>query len=116
MVGTNPRYEATMLNTRIRKSYLNNNLKIFSYGNVGDLTYPYTILPNDTSEIISLIDGKSEISKKILSSKKPIIMVGQSFFELKFAKDLFYKLKIFLCLLPEILPCKLIITLIFSRL
>ena len=96
LVGTNPRYEATMLNTRIRKSYLNNNLKIFSYGNVGDLTYPYTILPNDTSEITSLIDGKSEISKKILSSKKPIIMIGQSFFELKFAKDLFYKLKNFL--------------------
>ena len=96
MVGTNPRYEATMLNTRIRKSYLNNNLKIFSYGNVGDLTYPYKILPNDTFEITSLTEGKSEIGKKILSSKKPIIMIGQSFFELKFAKDLFYKLKNFL--------------------
>ncbi len=96
MIGTNPRYEATMLNTRIRKSYLNNNLKIFSYGNVGDLTYPYTILPNDTFEITSLTEGKSEISKKILSSKKPIIMIGQSFFELKFAKDLFYNLKNFL--------------------
>ena len=96
MIGTNPRYEATMLNARIRKSYLNNNLQIFSYGNVGDLTYPYKVLPNDTSEIISLVDGKSEISKKILSSKKPIIMIGQSFFELKFAKDLFYKLKNFL--------------------
>ena len=96
MIGTNPRYEATMLNARIRKSYLNKNLQIFSYGNVGDLTYPYKILPNNTFEIISLVDGKSEISKKILSSKKPIIMIGQSFFKLKFAKDLFNKIKNFL--------------------
>ena len=96
MIGTNPRYEATMLNARIRKAYLNNNLQIFSYGDVGDLTYPYKILPNNTFEIISLVDGKSEISKKILSSKKPIIMIGQSFFKLKFAKDLFNKIKNFL--------------------
>ena len=96
MIGTNPRYEATMLNARIRKAYLNKNLQIFSYGDVGDLTYPYKILPNNTFEIISLVDGKSEISKKILSSKKPIIMIGQSFFKLKFAKDLFNKIKNFL--------------------
>ena len=28
LIGTNPRFEATMLNARIRKSYLNNNTKI----------------------------------------------------------------------------------------
>ena len=41
LIGTNPRYEATILNSRIRKAYLNNNTDIFSIGNVGDLTYPY---------------------------------------------------------------------------
>ena len=40
IIGANPRYEATILNSRIRKSYLKNNLEIFSYGDVGDLTYP----------------------------------------------------------------------------
>ena len=28
LIGTNPRYEATILNARIRKAYLNNNTKI----------------------------------------------------------------------------------------
>ena len=96
MIGVNPRYEATILNARIRKSYLNNNLSIFSYGNVGDLTYPYEILPNNTSQIIALLDGKSEISNRLISAKKPIIILGQSFFKLKFAKGLFEKLKNFL--------------------
>ena len=78
MIGVNPRYEATILNSRIRKSYLNNNMQIFSYGNVGDLTYPYKILPNDTSEILALINGDGEMSKKLISAKKPIIILGQS--------------------------------------
>ena len=96
MIGANPRYEATILNSRIRKSFLNNNLQIFSYGNVGDLTYPYQILPNDTAEILALINGDSEMSKKLISAKKPIIMLGQSFFKLKSAQILFEKLNNFL--------------------
>ena len=40
LVGANPRYEATILNARIRKAYLNNNTKIISLNDVGDLTYP----------------------------------------------------------------------------
>ena len=96
IIGANPRYEATILNSRIRKSYLSNNLQIFSYGDVGDLTYPYKILPNDTSEIKALINGDNELSKKIISAKKPIVILGQSFFKLKSAQNLFYKLKDFL--------------------
>ena len=87
IIGANPRYEATILNSRIRKSYLNNNLQIFSYGDVGDLTYPYKILPNDTSEIKALINGDNELSKKIISAKKPIVILGQSFFKLKSAQN-----------------------------
>ena len=41
LIGTNPRFEATILNARIRKSYLNNNTKIVSLNDLGDLTYPY---------------------------------------------------------------------------
>ena len=39
LVGTNPRFEATILNARIRKAYLNNNTEIISLNDVGDLTY-----------------------------------------------------------------------------
>ena len=44
LIGTNPRFEATMLNARIRKAYLNNNTKIISLNDLGDLTYPYQSL------------------------------------------------------------------------
>jgi NADH-quinone oxidoreductase subunit G len=44
LIGTNPRFEATIVNARIRKSYVNNLTKILSLSEVGDLTYPYKIL------------------------------------------------------------------------
>ena len=41
LVGTNPRLEATILNARIRKAYVQNKVKIYSIGDPVDLTYPY---------------------------------------------------------------------------
>ena len=41
MIGCNPRYEATILNSRIRKSYLKSKLPIYSTNDIGDQTYPY---------------------------------------------------------------------------
>ena len=96
LIGTNPRYEATILNTRIRKAYLNNNTKIISLNNVGDLTYSYQILDEKTQTIKNIIDGKSKITRDILDAKKPLIILGESFLRSKSANYLFYFLKKFL--------------------
>ena len=37
LVGTNPRHEATMLNARIRKAFVQKKVPIYSIGNPGDL-------------------------------------------------------------------------------
>ena len=96
MVGTNPRFEATILNARIRKAYLNNNTKIVSLSDVGDLTYPYEILDGKTQTIKDVIDNKNKISNDIINAKKPIIILGESFLKSKNADLLFYLLKDFL--------------------
>tara|TARA_B100001057_G_scaffold7463_1_gene6826 strand:- start:1425 stop:3458 length:2034 start_codon:yes stop_codon:yes gene_type:complete len=96
LIGANPRFEATMLNARIRKAYLNNSTKIISLNNVGDLTYPYTSLDGKTQTIKDIIDGKNNISNDIINSKKPLIILGESFLKSKSANYLFYSLKDFL--------------------
>ncbi len=96
LIGTNPRFEATMLNARIRKAYLNNKTKIISLNDVGDLTYPYQILNGKTQTIKDIIENKNEITKDIINSKKPLVVLGESFLELKSANYLFYSLKEFL--------------------
>ena len=78
LVGANPRLEATILNLRIRKSYIKNKLKIYSVGDPGDLTYPYEKIGNSTSVIKEIISGNHPISKKIKMSKKPMIIIGES--------------------------------------
>ena len=39
MIGTNPRFEAPLLNARIRKSWINNELRVAAIGPNVDLTY-----------------------------------------------------------------------------
>jgi NADH dehydrogenase (ubiquinone) Fe-S protein 1 len=43
LVGTNPRFEAPLLNSRIRKSHLHNDLEIAVIGPKVNLTYEYEV-------------------------------------------------------------------------
>ena len=96
LIGTNPRYEATILNARIRKSYLNNNTKIISLNDLGDLTYPYESLDGQTQSIKDIFEGVSEISNQIKQAKKPSIIIGESLLNSSSSKYLFSKIKEFL--------------------
>jgi NADH-quinone oxidoreductase subunit G len=96
IAGSNPRYEATILNARIRKAYLNNNTKIISLNDVGDLTYPYQSLDGQTQTLNNILEGNHDISKEIINSKKPIIIIGESILRLKSSEFLFNKTKEFL--------------------
>ena len=96
LIGCNPRYEATILNARIRKAYLNNNTKIISLSDVGDLTYPYESLDGQTQSIKDIFDGNNILSKKIISSNKPLIIIGESLLDTNSSEYLFNKIKQFL--------------------
>ncbi len=96
LVGTNPRYEATMLNARIRKVFAQKRIPIFSIGNPGDLTYDYSIIGDTSDDLKKMFNEESEFSKKLISSKKPIIIVGESALELDSGKYIVEGLKNFL--------------------
>ena len=96
LIGANPRFEATILNARIRKSFLNNNTKIISLNDVGDLTYSYEKLDGQTKTIVDIFQGRNDLSKKIISTKKPLIILGESFFKIESAKYIFDLIKNYL--------------------
>ena len=96
MIGCNPRLEATMLNSRIRKSYLKSKLPIYSTNDIGDQTYPYEILDNSTNLIKDIVEKRNELSEKIIQSSKPIVIIGQSVLKLKSGHYIFEELKNFL--------------------
>ena len=96
LIGTNPRFEATMLNARIRKAYVSNNLKIISLNDVGELTYDYQSLDGKTQTIKDIVDNKHKISTEIINAKNPMIILGESFLKLNAASYLFNSFKEFL--------------------
>jgi len=96
LIGTNPRYEATILNARIRKAYLKNKTKIISTNDVGNLTYQYDFLDGNTNNIKDIIEDKHEISNLIKEARKPMIIIGQSIFKSKSGKYIFESIKSFL--------------------
>ena len=96
LIGSNPRYEATILNARIRKAYLQNKTKIISLNDVGDLTYPYESLDGDIENIKKITEDSHEISSLIKEAKKPLIIFGQSSLKTRSAKYIFESVKSFL--------------------
>ena len=96
LVGTNPRHEASILNARIRKAFVQKKIPIFSIGNPGDLTYEYEIIGDSSEDIKKIVNKEHVFSQKILSAKKPIIIIGESALELKSGGYIFEEFKKFL--------------------
>ena len=96
LIGTNPRFEASMLNARIRKVFVKRKIPIFSLGDPGELTYEYKKIGKSTEDLKKILNEESEFSKKLSLSKKPCIIIGESALELKSAKFIFEEIKDFL--------------------
>jgi NADH-quinone oxidoreductase subunit G len=95
MIGTNPRAEAPLVNTRIRKAVRHLGLKVANIGEAVDLTYPVQEYGNDASLISKITGGRHEISKALKAAEKPMILVGQGALQgkdgaaiLKMARDI----------------------------
>jgi NADH-quinone oxidoreductase subunit G len=75
LIGSNPRWEAPLLNARIRKRWLSGKLKIAIIGAPLDLTYPYQHLGN--SPAVLATEGLAFLQ----GAKNPAIILGQAAFQ-----------------------------------
>ena len=82
LVGVNPRSDATMVNTRIRKRWLAGGYQVLSIGKLdNDMTYPYTDLGCDPQILSEIASGKHKMSSLLKSAKKPMMIIGYSVLE-----------------------------------
>lgn len=77
-VGTNPRLEAPLVNTRIRKRYLQGGLRVANIGNPHDLTYPVEELGDDPAILADIVNGDHPFVNAIEAAHNPMIIVGMS--------------------------------------
>ncbi|KAK2462544.1 hypothetical protein APHAL10511_005514 [Amanita phalloides] len=81
LVGTNPRHEAAVLNSRIRKSWLHTSLEVGFIGERIDTAYGYEYLGADVKAVQDFVAGKGKFAAKIKSAKRPLIVVGSAITE-----------------------------------
>jgi NADH-quinone oxidoreductase subunit G len=76
MIGTNPRHEAPLVNTRLRQAYLNNGAQMFNVGAAFDLTFPVTQLGDNPEVLAQIASGKHAVSEALKNAKNPVILLG----------------------------------------
>ena len=75
LVGTNPRLEAALLNTRVRKCWRQGG----SVGLIGervDLTYPYEYLGAGPQTLKDVADGRQRFAATLRDAELPLLIVG----------------------------------------
>ena len=77
IVGSNPRFEAAVLNARIRRRWRRAGFPIGVIGEAGELRYGYEYLGAGTDTLTELVNGKSTFLDKLKTAKNPMIIIGQ---------------------------------------
>jgi len=77
LIGTNPRWEAPLVNARIRKNYLYTGLPVARIGSFHELGYPVEDLGNDSLLLEKIMQGKHPIAPTLKAAKYPMMILGQ---------------------------------------
>jgi NADH-quinone oxidoreductase subunit G len=76
LIGTNLRWEAPVLNARLRKTWLNGNLRAANVGQAYELTYPVEQLGESASILESLADGGHAFANVLKDAQHPMLIIG----------------------------------------
>ncbi|KQY19216.1 NADH-quinone oxidoreductase subunit NuoG [Rhizobium sp. Root483D2] len=77
IIGSNPRFEASVLNARIRKRFRMANFPIGVIGEQAELRYSYDYLGAGTDTLSELVSGKGKFFGVLQNAKRPMVIIGQ---------------------------------------
>jgi NADH-quinone oxidoreductase subunit G len=78
LIGTNPRWEAPLLNLRLRRGVMQRGMQMYRLGFTHDLAYPVNDLGNDLSILNDILKGKGDVAKALRTAQRPALIIGQS--------------------------------------
>ncbi len=76
IVGANPRYEAPLVQARLRKRYLRGGFEVGLIGEKVELTHNYKHLGSTPKVLQEVISGKNDFAKVLKKAKRPMIILG----------------------------------------
>ena len=85
LIGTNPRHEAAIINTRFRKSYLQSGADFGVIGEGFPSVFEYDHIGTSSKDVADFLSGKgkSPFAETWKNAKKPLVIVGSGVMESK---------------------------------
>jgi NADH-quinone oxidoreductase subunit G len=77
LIGTNPRWEAPIINARLRKRWLKGGFPVGVVGPRHDLTYATDYLGAGPQTLKEIAGGTHPFCEKLRNAKRPMLVVGQ---------------------------------------
>ena len=77
LIGTNPRFEASLVNARLRKRHRMGGFTVARIGSPADLTYPVVELGAGAQTLSEIADGTHEIAEALKKAEHPMLILGQ---------------------------------------
>jgi NADH-quinone oxidoreductase subunit G len=77
LIGSNPRWEAPIVNARLRKRYLQGGFRLAAIGPALDLTFPIEMLGESGEVLVALEQGGNPWAERLKGAKAPMMILGQ---------------------------------------
>ncbi len=77
LIGTNPRWEAPIINARLRKRWRRGGFAVALIGETVDLTYRYETLGDDPRLLSAILGGEHPWAGVLAAAKRPMLILGQ---------------------------------------
>jgi NADH-quinone oxidoreductase subunit G len=77
LIGANPRWEAPIVNARLRKRYLQGGFKLGAIGPRLDLTLPVETIGEGGDTLAALAQGNHAWAEQLRGAKAPMLVLGQ---------------------------------------
>nr|YP_010377428.1 NADH dehydrogenase subunit 11 [Navicula tsukamotoi]QYB23115.1 NADH dehydrogenase subunit 11 [Navicula tsukamotoi] len=93
LLGTNPRYEGSLLNLKLRQRYLKGNFKILVLGSLIDLTFSASFLGSNSLILKSIAEGNNTQCMNIINASNPMVISSSEALKHNSVKEFFHVLK-----------------------
>lgn len=88
-IGTNMRFEASILNSSVRSNFLKSNLTIIDNSYSCNSLYKTIAVGNNVSTLIEIVEGKHQACRYIRNAKFPLILIGNFYYRRIDSKGIF---------------------------
>ncbi len=76
LVGTNPRWEAPLVNARLRKRWRSGGFRVARIGVPFDLTYPVDELGENADVLEAVASGDHPVAEALRAAERPMLVLG----------------------------------------